>query len=83
MNPNGSPTKSKISFKKRVGVLASVLWIILVLVVTINANYNFTSRYGPHREFNLLGFFNGFVVFGIIPILLAFGVAWVAAARRR
>ena len=83
MSLDDPTTKPKLSFKERLGVLASVLWIISALVISLNVN---TYRYGylnaPSTGVHIIGFFTGFVVFGIIPIILAFGLSWVASAHR-
>lgn len=83
MNPNDPTAKPKPSFKKRLGILASVLWVILALVISLNVNtYRYGSLYAPMTGVHIIGFFTDFIVFGIIPIILAFGLSWVAAAHR-
>jgi len=84
MSPNDATTKPKLSFRKRLGLLASVLWVISAFVIALNANtYTYGSDYSPRTGVNLIGFVTGFIVFGVMPIILAFGLSWVAAARGR
>ena len=84
MSPNDTSTKSKLSFKRRLGLLVSVLWVISAFVIALNVN---TYTYGwlmfPSKGIELIGFLTGFCIFGIMPIVLAFGISWVVAARRR
>lgn len=82
MNSDDPSTKPKMSFKQRMLALVSVLWVIVVFVVSLNFNSHQISRYSPNERLDVLGFFNGFVIFGIIPLILLFGIKWVAAARR-
>jgi hypothetical protein len=83
MIPNEPSTTPKYSFKKRILVLVSTLWIVVVLVVSLNVNNHRLDRYSSNRELDVVGFFSGFVIFGIVPLILAFGISWVAAAHRR
>lgn len=82
MNSNEPSTKPKISFKRRLWVLVSVLWVIFVLVASLNFNYHRFSRFSSAGTLDVLGFFNSFVVLGIVPLIVVFGINWVAAARR-
>lgn len=76
------PAKQGLSLKRRVGIILSVLWLIAIFVVSLNVNVQ-DSYYGRRSSINEIGFFTGFVVFGVMPVILCFGIAWVAAARRR
>ena len=84
MSPNNTTAKSNLSFKKRLGLLISAIWVISAFVIALNVNtYAYGDSLSPRTGINLIGFVTGFVVFGIMPIILALGISWVAAARGR
>ena len=58
----------------RAAVVVSVLWILLVLVVALMTNQSWYDR-----KLDFVGFLEGFVGFGIIPVVLG----WESAGRLR
>ena len=82
MIPSKLPSAPKPSRKKRILVLVSVLWIVIVLVTSLNVNNQRIDRYSSSRELDIIGFFTGFSLFGIVPLILVLGICWVAAARQ-
>ncbi len=84
MNLNDPTTGLKTSFKRRVGIVTGILWIIIVLIITLNTNtYTYGNPRDPMLGVKFIRFFTDFIEFGIIPITLAFGITWILEARKR
>ena len=61
---------SELTKTARIGFLLSVCWSIAVLVFAIDEAEGY-------RSFNFSTFFSKFLVFGALPITLAWGIRWI------
>jgi len=56
----------------RAAIVGSVLWVLLVLVVALMSNQSWYDH-----KLDFVGFLEGFVGIGIIPVVLGWGIRWV------
>ena len=67
---------------RRVAALCSALWLIITFVISINAADNSAVRNLRRGQpnFDSTEFISMFVVFGILPVLLLWGIIWIRSA---
>ncbi|MEX1065986.1 MAG: hypothetical protein WED00_08440 [Aquisalimonadaceae bacterium] len=85
-NNNSSPQRpSRLSRKARVCAVASLVWLVFVSVGAMqDASYVMQAgiRGGtPRRMFDFSEFFSVFMVFGVLPVLIGWGIRWVRLAK--
>ena len=66
------PPPIRISFKQRVLVVISALWLLIAFLSALNTS-----------DGNKAQLISGFSVLGLIPVGLIWGVIWINGARRR
>jgi len=69
-----------MSWKRRLAVVLSAVWIIVVAAIAANsgAEHDIRDRY----FFNASHALTLFLVFGVLPLLVLWGSAWVLSAKR-
>ena len=69
--PNNEAQMNSLSMKARLGVVLSAIWAVIVFVVAIQINYgNFDQD-----------FWAIFLIFGLLPILIGWGIRWIKQAN--
>ena len=66
---------SELTRAARIGFLLSVCWLIAVIVFSINTADGF-------RSFDSSTFFSMFLVFGVLPITLGWGIRWIRRSNQ-
>jgi hypothetical protein len=59
---------TEISKKLRIAVVLSALWLIVMFLAALSEDRN---------DFNLLSFIMIFIGWGVIPVLVLWGVIWI------
>lgn len=59
--------KSTLSKKKRIGILISAVWLIIIFIASINKSYGRIDE----------DFFTVFLIFGVLPLLIGWGIRWI------
>lgn len=69
----------------RLGLVASAVWVLVSLVGFFSEAYKpaTSGRFARPATFDLAEFLAGWVVLGILPVFLAWGIAWALAAGRK
>lgn len=63
--------KTKLSKKAKIGVVLSIVWLILLFGITLG-NFSTGGYGGPNW-----GVFNIFFLFGVLPLVIAWGIRWI------
>lgn len=66
----------------RLAVIASAVWILMTLVSSFQVAYApaKSDRFARPATFDFAEFLAGWVVLGILPVILAWGIAWALSA---
>lgn len=67
------------------GLVVSTVWVLVSLVGAFSAAYKpaTSGRFSGPATFDFADFLAGWVVLGILPVLLAWGIAWALSAKAR
>ena len=79
----GGATKANMNRKERIGVVVSAVWIIVVFAFAASAarvEHYFSRERVMLLFFDFGEFFFNFLLYGILPILIAWGIYWIKNA---
>ncbi|PYG00751.1 hypothetical protein D893_02257 [Thioalkalivibrio sp. ALE21] len=77
---------NRLGRKGRSGVVGSVVWVVLTFVMFFDMAYQpaTSSRVGSgSATFDLAEFLGGWIVLGMLPVLIGWGIAWALSADRQ
>lgn len=69
----------------RLGLVGSAVWVLVSLVGSFGAAYTpaTSGRFAEPATFDFAEFLVGWIVIGILPVLLVWGIAWALSAKAR
>jgi hypothetical protein len=65
--------------KQRLGVVISAVWMLAAMIIAVDASYreNFQTLVS---EFQLIRFVQHFILLGVIPLAIGWGIWWIRKA---
>ncbi len=62
---------SELSRTARIGLIISLCWIVVVFTVS------FDEASESYSKFDMSSFLGGFMIIGVLPVVIGWGVRWV------
>jgi len=67
--------------KNRIGLLVTIVWLIVWAVIALETTQRLVYKPFPHYEQNLVELLSVYLIFGILPVVVAWGIVWVRSAK--
>jgi len=67
--------------KNRIGLLVTIVWLIVWAPICLGDSRKLISMPYRHYELDLVVLLSSYLILGILPVVVAWGIVWVRSAK--